>query len=168
MGHSDSSPLNSIAADANDNNSCINTGQTCNLTTWNSQRRVHKLSNGFYLWDFAGNIWEWIKDLNSTAMGANSYLAILTDISNPLSVIIGGVSGTAKYHFGPLGNYSTLNTSPYGGLGLATLNTSNGAIIRGGTYFNGVSAGVFSAFLNVNPSSTGVDRVFGFRCVYNF
>lgn len=57
-GHSDNVPANSLIASV-DTDPCSGTGQTCDLTTWNSQRRTYKLSNGEYIWDIGGNVWEW-------------------------------------------------------------------------------------------------------------
>ena len=54
-GHSDNSPSSALATAA-DSSPCSDTGQTCDLSTWNSQRRVYKLSNGQYIWDFSGNV----------------------------------------------------------------------------------------------------------------
>ena len=47
----------------------------------------------------------------------------------------GGTTTTArtpKDQFGPFGDYSALNSAPYGGLGYGMLNYSTGGIMRGG------------------------------------
>ncbi|NCN95085.1 hypothetical protein GW951_02040, partial [Candidatus Wolfebacteria bacterium] len=62
-GHSDGIPDNSLAA-STDDDPCSGTGQTCSETAWNSQRRTYKLSNGQYIWDFGGNVWEWVDQVN--------------------------------------------------------------------------------------------------------
>ena len=85
-GHSDHSPSNSLAASTDDNDSCTGTGQTCDLSTWSDQRRVHRLSNGSYLWDIAGNAWESVRDNNSTNFGADDRPGILL----PLTMLMNG------------------------------------------------------------------------------
>jgi hypothetical protein len=58
-GHTDNAPANALAA-STDTDACSGTGQTCSDTTWNDQRRTHKLSNDSVIWDLAGNVWEWV------------------------------------------------------------------------------------------------------------
>lgn len=164
-GHSDNSPSNSLAASTDDNDSCTGTGQTCDLSTWSDQRRVHRLSSGSYLWDIAGNVWEWVQDNNSTNFGADGYISTITPVNRPNTGTIGGVLNNANYHFGPAGDYTGLSSSPYGGLGHGWLNYSAGAILRGGGWFNGVDTGVFSTYLGIGPAYT--DAYIGFRCVWS-
>ena len=94
-GHTDNSPPNASASSSDDNDSCAGTVQSCDLMTWNSQRRVFRLSNGSYIWDFGGNVWEWMADSNSSnfevgavtstdgADPADSFISILTNANHP-------------------------------------------------------------------------------------
>jgi prepilin-type N-terminal cleavage/methylation domain-containing protein len=52
-GHNDGSPNNSLAASANDSDGYFGTGNTSG-----NQRRTLTLTNGYVLWDFAGNVSE--------------------------------------------------------------------------------------------------------------
>ncbi|MBV2168164.1 MAG: hypothetical protein KUL82_05595, partial [Bdellovibrio sp.] len=45
-GHTDNSPSSALAADSNDDNGCVGTGESCTGTVWNLQRRTHRLNNG--------------------------------------------------------------------------------------------------------------------------
>ncbi|MBI5742215.1 MAG: hypothetical protein HZA25_00025 [Candidatus Niyogibacteria bacterium] len=63
-GHADNSPASALATAA-DSSPCSGTGQTCDTSTWDSQRRTYKLSNGEYIWDFGGNVWEWVDQTNT-------------------------------------------------------------------------------------------------------
>ena len=62
QGHSDNAPTQSLEAARNDDSGCYGTGQNCNGGTWNQQRRTHTLSNGYVVWDVAGNVSEWVRD----------------------------------------------------------------------------------------------------------
>ncbi len=161
-GHSDASPNNLLSA-VDDSNPCFGTEQTCNTVLWDDQKRTHTLSNGAIIWDFAGNAWEWIRDTNSISFGANSYISQITTASHtiPGSVLPGGV---AKVVFGSAGDYVSMNFANYGGLGYGRLNHSAGGILRGGSYFNSVPAGVFTVALDEVP--TAIYTNIGFRCVY--
>lgn len=61
-GHTDTVPFTALEASSDDAQACYGTGQTCSNTLWDSQRRIHFLSTGDVIWDFAGNVWEWAKD----------------------------------------------------------------------------------------------------------
>lgn len=162
-GHSDNIPANPLAAASDDNDSCSGTGQTCDLSTWSNQRRVFKLASGAYIWDFSGNLREWLVDTNSTNFGTSVWLSTLTAATHPTNGSIGGVTNNAKYHFGPAGDYTALSTVPYGGLGYGALASTAGAISRGG-WHGGANSGVFGAYLNDGPTSPKAAG--GFRCVW--
>ena len=165
-GHSDDSPSNTLPANSDDNNACHATGQSCNSNTWHSQKRTHTLSNGEVVWDMAGNVLEYIKDKkDNTFYGVLSYVSQITDdthsTSGSLSEGITATSRTAKGHFGPSGNYTTLNSNPYGGLGYNDLTALAITMIRGGRYTQVDLSGLFYiANGGGHPSTTG------FRCVY--
>ena len=164
-GHSDNSPENALAASTDDNDSCFGTGQICDLSTWSNQRRVHRLSNGSYVWDFAGNVLEWVRDDNSTNFGANGNISTITPLNRPNTGIIGGVLNNANYHFGPAGDYTGLSSSPFGGLGFGYLNFSAGAIVRGGRWDYMGNSGIFTTYLAWGPKI--VSSGSGFRCVWS-
>lgn len=168
-GHSDGSATERVAASTDDQESCFGTGQVCNGSTWNILRRIHILSSGDYIWDFAGNVFEWVKDTSSNGFGASEYVSQITDVSHPDSYSLSGgtttTSRSATGHFGPSGDYSALNTGEYGGLGYSYLNGGLGAIARGGAWGDDEATGIFATQLNLTTSDT--NSVFGFRCVYH-
>ncbi len=134
-GHSDGSPNNAIAASSDDADPCFETGQSCSSTTWDRQRRTFTLSNGEVIWDFAGNVWQWTADANSTVFGADAYMYAVTTATHTATGTIGSVTGNAKTVFGPHGDYTSLSSTPSGGLGRGYLNASAGGIARGGAIF---------------------------------
>jgi hypothetical protein len=164
-GHSDNAPPSSLAADVSDFNACSGTGQTCSNITWDSQRRTHVLSTGQVIWDFAGNVMEWVKDTNSIKFGADANMSQVTATSHKIIGTIGLIKGTAKFLFGSSRDYIGLNSGEYGGLGYGWLNYSGGGINRGGSWMYGVDAGFFTVYL-YNATSDSFPDV-GFRCAYH-
>ena len=165
-GHSDNSPGGPRAASSDDNNACHETGNTCDGSTWHSQRRTHTLSNGEVVWDIGGNVYEWVKDTNAVNYGSNLDIAQITDATRPTSGSLSGGTTTterkAKGHFGPSGDYTDLDSDPWGGLGYGWLKDGNaGGVVRGGSVNLG---GVFTVSLVNSASSIFYNR--GFRCVY--
>ena len=165
VGHSDSVPNGPQAASSDDNNACHETGDTCDGSTWHSQRRTHTLSNGEVVWDIGGNVHEWVKDTNTVNYGSLASIAQVTDATHPTSGSLSGGTTTterkAKGHFGPSGDYTGLDSDPWGGLGTGWLNGIAGGVVRGGSIIFG---GVFTVNLTSSVSSKVHTR--GFRCVY--
>ena len=160
-------PRGPRAASSEDNNACPEIDNTCDGNTWHSQRRTHTLSNGEVVWDIAGNVYEWVRDTNAVNYGSNTDISLVTNNTHATpGSLSGGTTMTerkAKGQFGPSGNYTNLDSTPFGGLGYGELNGSAGGITRGGT--NNIFAGVFTVGLNSSASSTAT--TLGFRCVYH-
>jgi formylglycine-generating enzyme required for sulfatase activity len=163
-GHSDTSPNASLSA-ASDSFPCYETGNTNCATNSHSdftQKRTHTLSNGEVIWDIAGNVWEWVKDNNSSIQAPNDYIAIETgwDSTSP-----GWPMQSDKLNFGPAGDYTSKNAGEFGGLGYGFLDSNSGVVIRGGSFQDGTHSGAFAAnlFLTNGPTYSGPEL--GFRCV---
>ena len=170
-GHADGTPGEPQAANSSDTQGCEGTGQTCNSGAggdWNLEKRTYNLSNGEVIWDIGGNVWEWVKDNNSNNYGSNSYISQITAITHPNAYSLSGGTTTAarnaKDQFGPFGDYTSLSSGDYGGLGYGIVNSAAGAVLRGGNWSNYAYSGVFAAYLLNGPSYSG--NVVGFRCVF--
>lgn len=165
-GHSDGVPGEVLAASTDDSEACSGTEQSCDDQTWNAQRRTHALSNGEVIWDFAGNAWEWVgwqifdskigpstswRKLSSFGAEDSTDQMQITDIK-PLSSTHAFWNDTWDESQG-MGRYAPFHQQ------------AGGAAMRGGSVFNGAYTGVFTLNLSLGP--TAVDRVTGFRCVYN-
>ena len=129
-----------LAASSDDNKGCHGTEQTCDGRTWNKQRRTHTFSNGEVIWDVSGNAWEWVKDDNSDdnngVYGDNAYMSQVTSTSHTTARSLSGGTTTtarvAKDQFGPSGDFSSLNSGHYGGLGYGYLNQNGGTVTSWG------------------------------------
>jgi hypothetical protein len=88
-GHSNGSV--SLAASSEDSLGCFGIGSSttgsieirnnCRLTSdlasgevWHLNKRTHTLSNGQVIWDFSGNVWQWVLDNNNTFQGTAGYI----------------------------------------------------------------------------------------------
>lgn len=142
-GHSDNSPANSLAA-STDSDPCSGTEQSCDVDTWSSQRRTYKLSNSEYIWDFGGNVWEWVDQMN--------YADYPVYNSTTSGWQICSTSGD-----GICGNTKTTNDQWYRG-GSSDLR----GFIRGGNWYSGAHSGAFTLILVNAPAITSTN--IGFRC----
>lgn len=153
-GHSDNAPASALAAVTDDNDPCNGTEQTCSSSTWDSQRRTHTLSNGNKIWDFAGNVWEWVTNDSNVSNGADGYISTMSG-GDIRQTRYGAASGTIC---------ATPGSSPYCGMGHGWFSYTAGAVWRGGDWDDVVYTGVFASNLRGAPTATGTNL--GFRCVF--
>lgn len=146
--------INNMGIDAplSGDNPCYNkAGHTCTENSWHQNKRTHKLANGEIIWDFSGNVWEWVNHTNSYS----SQTGTIVSLSGALRDIFGTVvSGTC-----------------WGGLcgfGYLVLQTDTSApLARGGNWSSGDDAGVFAARRSDTWDSTVGSPDVGYRCTYN-
>lgn len=154
-GHSDDSPSAALAANADDNEACEGTGQTCSSTVWDWQRRTDVLSSGDVIWDFAGNVREWVDwvvNYNDKASPQDTWIQINASIpTGSMSKVLYWPTVDSWTTGQGIGGY-------YPGLA-----GTGGYVSSGGHYYNTVFAGVFSIYLN--NTSTDANISTGFRCV---
>ena len=150
VGHSDGSPSNMIAAVTDDNDPCNGTGQTCTGSTWNSQKRTHKLSTGEVVWDLSGNAYE----LTTLSLEPNVDSRNISEIpfNDSKNELFGADKNTICIN---------KNTSPYCGMGKLSLISDTGFVARGNIYSSFSESGIFSA-RKMNTTNSYV----GFRCVF--
>jgi hypothetical protein len=160
-GHADAIPNNAL--DVTDvNNPWDGTADIPTDTFGKAQKRTFYLSNGEEIWDFSGNLWEWVDwtlspGLTSgptTCVGLNQLNAVNCAALAAIDYMPGNPAGI------PILNYDSL-------LGIGSLNGGNGGgTMRGGNYTFGTSySGIFAVSFNVPPGTSGSSGI-GFRCVY--
>ena len=163
-GHTDLTPNNSLAA-STDNNPCSGTGQTCSDLTWHSQRRTHVLSNGNVIWDFAGNVEDWIdwlltqsqKAYLSTDLGPVGAWREWTQINS--NITLGSVMEPKSWQ----ATNATYNSAQAIGQYFGSL-IDPAAAVRGGDWGSGAEAGIYALQFSAGPS-TG-NNFIGFRCTF--
>lgn len=158
-GHSDSEPNAPLRASVSDDDGCYENSNSCSSTVWNSERRILKMSSGVYIWDFAGNVWEWLDwtvsnlkaidgvHLNSEWMELNSIAETASmeeESYRPINAILAANNGIGAYYPGNEG--------------------VNGVATRGGSWKSGVHSGIYSLMLDMTANSFNDET--GFRCVY--
>ncbi|MBI2597496.1 fibronectin type III domain-containing protein [Candidatus Daviesbacteria bacterium] len=165
-GHNDNSPALARVASTTDtgNNACAytdsagtteapsacptNTSSGQSATAGN-QKRVFTLSNGAYIWDIAGNVWEWTNDIQSSAIDTTA----------------GWVEWNhANIQTGALALYGPSSASYLSAQGMGQVygGALNNGFLRGGDWNDGANAGAFTLLLYNAPSDTNGN--IGFRC----
>ncbi len=118
-------------------------------------KRTHTLSNGQVIWDFAGNVWEWVDD---TITQGEQYINFNQNASNWYEFNATDLFKVAqKLPYTEVGPKETYATPSSNGLGKIRINTSNGssanrAFLRGGIWSHGANAGVFALSLSASPT----------------
>jgi len=126
-----------------------------------THKRIHALSNGQIIWDFAGNVYEWTND---TIAGANQPYAApagfnwrdfssITSWGTMTQQTAGPSNASWNFNQG-IGRISSDGSSS---------NATVYGFIRGGNWIDDVNAGVETLRLNLIPVSTYASQ--GFRCV---
>lgn len=151
-GHSDNAPAAALAADITgdpDDDPYVGTGNT----SPSIEKRVHQLSTTKYIWDWSGNVWEWVDMTCTGGTGAG-----LWQTTGWLEWSDASLSDYEKGKAGPAGAYTSVqNAGQYYGC------TVNGnAVLRGGRWADGASDGVFAFHANAAPSASHTS--IGFRC----
>jgi formylglycine-generating enzyme required for sulfatase activity len=149
-----------------DSNGYFATGASSAYAAWNTlgaspaagseQKRTYILSNGEVVWDFGGNVWQWVSDNYSTLSLSPAILEVWGEYSNTTNFPVSGVN---RLNFAPSGSYSSSQNAGQ------LLGGSAGAVLRGGNWSPASYDGLFTANLSGGPTNTYSSV--GFRCVYN-
>jgi len=163
-GHSDNNPAKACAPNVDDSKAWVETdclGQTQGTLEF-SQRRTQFLSNNYVIWDFGGNVFQWVNYNNAS------------DKPNPQNAWVEfpsiiGTTTTPKSHLVPLASVQPWWSDSWNsaqGIGRISPGTigSGGALIRGAHWSVGAIAGPFAAELYHAPSYTGTN--IGLRCAW--
>ncbi len=120
---------------------------------WSKNKRTHRLPNGEYVWDFAGNLSEIVK--HSISSLPVPYDGFIYELPRELEDLFG-----SERDYSILSDRERINY--YGGLGYARIRSFDETIIRGGSRRR--DSGIFS--VDTSSSRTAARSDIGFRCVF--
>lgn len=118
------------------------------------QKRVHTLSNGSEIWDFAGNVWEWTDWVIGDGVATQGPTDGNTSWNEPTS-LSGSITADEVQSLG--GYDSSQSFGQWYG-------SAQGGPIRGGAYNRNAISGILAINFDANLSTGYVTT--GFRCVY--
>lgn len=175
-GHSDLDPYNvlEISDDSNPYDGTNNSSLDLPSIGW-EQKRTHILEDNQEIWDFSGNVWEWVDaSLDAALITINpsykpyySVNGVPTFAYLELTQIDRLIGETTNDYFLPerwQPSDSSLSHDQGVGQYYAGDNSTGGAMIRGGAYFEGNRAGIYSLGLDQEQTANG--NWLGFRCVF--
>jgi hypothetical protein len=158
-----------LAAD-NDTNPYSGTGNNTSQTDYNAdgggldQKRIHILSNGKVIWDFAGNVREWV---DWTAGGGFDPAPTVTGpgcdpgfIQFPAALASCSLNPS---NYAPANPQNRSNYDTSYGLG-SFFNDASTFASRGGMFGNAMNSGIFMLQLGATAGTANTQT--GFRCVY--
>ena len=169
-------------AHRNNNQPAFNGSEDCLYFRYNScgdsgdfvDRRTFYLSSGEVVWDFAGNLWNWVDFMedgssipsgNACSGDSQVWRGFNGDSINDC-VFSNGFSQNSsvdkRFEVGPLGGFNAVDHR----VGrIYPRDTTNRFALRGGGWSYSGGAGVFALYLHLAPSSAHTH--IGFRCVVN-
>ncbi len=179
-GHNNAQPQSALIASADDSQACFGTATDGSNSCGgpNSQKRTLTLSNGQVIWDFAGNVWQWVdgtvlrKDEPKSASNGKLDVGWLSSEFAP-GALPSVITDNGQ---GPSLGYNSFRPSNPGwnsnnGVGrifhysnTSDTNTTVYTFIRGGQWNHGAVDGAFSMHLTPVPDTTNINDT-GFRCV---
>ena len=136
-------------------------GPSTDANATHEYKRTHTLSNGQTIWDFSGNVWEWVDYKIQSQAGikptenAWGYREINT-------ITDWGATNLKYTEVGARDNDLTGGDNGIGKIYYKSNDSSEKAFLRGGHWCDGADAGVFALRLSHSPSSS--HDYIGFRC----
>jgi|SRR5579872_782452 len=178
-GHNNAQPDSALVASANDSQACFGTATDGSNACGgpNSQKRTLTLSNGAVLWDFAGNVWQWVdgtvlrkdepKSQSNGKPDAGWLSSEFAPGALPSVITDNGQGASLGYDSFRPSNPSWNSNNGVGRIfhysSARDTNTTAYAFIRGGQWNHGAVDGAFSMHLTPVPNKTNINDV-GFRC----
>ena len=142
---------------------------------WN-QKRTQTLSNGEVIWDFAGNLWEWVDWTENGQLVTYSGHSFSVPLSPGCTItswteIASGLSSCAGLtEIDVIPNYNSSNdpdlgrASGFGGFINNVQVSGQFTGIRGGASYNGNATGIYA--ISFGNSYSNTSEGYGYRCVY--
>jgi hypothetical protein len=164
-GHNDTVPNKALPA-GQDDQPCFGTtsdgSDKCGGKS--SQKRTLTLDNGEIIWDFAGNVWQWV---DATIARKDEPRSVIPNLGGSAWVWAEFQTVPHNSDYGPTDpNWNSKNgvgrIYHYNSFG--DTDTTLYTYIRGGNWRHGADSGAFTIHMQPVPGKTNIDDV-GFRCV---
>ena len=166
-----------LAASTDDSDGCYgyicgdyeDEAPTLNSNGWNLYRRTFYLSNDQVIWDFSGNLWNWIDYYIPLAADRaridgvidNEYLEI--NLAEPMSDDMLAID--YKSHNTDM--TGTINQNCLGRYHPTEIDYFAGVAMKGGNFMHGMyNSGIYALGMGYGPDPDHLECRIGFRCVY--
>ena len=168
-GHADQTPSSPIGMKSLDSDPFSNTESP--VTHSLQLQRTHLLASGHTVWDFAGNLSEWVDwdhiddELTAYPREANNYQA--HNWTSYLNLPMGDGVGLSFRELGSVNSILQNESYLLGHFFSTSSNLSKKILLRGGSYNDGFAAGIYAANLHYKKSAIVENDVGagGVRCV---
>lgn len=143
----------------------------CGTSGLHALKRTHNLSNGEAIWDLAGNAMEWVNWQVTCVTGncQRAYRASVGPVDSrqelkDIDTNLGASDVMRPSRWQPL-SHPSYDTNNYVGTFNSGDINAGGGVLRGGPWYDGPNAGIFSIEMQYAAGITNSQN--GFRCVYH-
>ena len=142
---------------------------TLDASGWNAYRRTFYLADGQVLWDFAGNVWEWVDWVVPLAEDRAFYGDVITDDFLEIN-LCDATDAMPEESFKSLNTDMTtlVNANRVGRYHPTAVDDDAGAAMRGGNFMHGAcNNGIYALGMGYSPDTDHLICRVGFRCAWH-
>ena len=135
---------------------------------WNAYRRTFYLADGQVIWDFAGNVWEWIDWYLPLAEERASYGEVTDDFLEINLCVATAEMPDESFKSLNMEMTGLINANRLGRYHPTAVDHDAGAAMRGGNFMHGsCNNGIYALGMGYAPDTDHIICRVGFRCVWH-